>query len=134
MKRVLNVLAMMLAASVIVVACGGSAKEIPMDKMAKITLKLVMEGKIEKDKSPNDLENTVVEPYAKEEGFTAADFKHTANMIDKDEKKQKEFEEVIGKLMMEEMMKALGGSDLGKMMQGATDSAATSETKKEEAK
>lgn len=134
MKRMLNVIAMMFAASVIVVACGGSAKEIPMDKMAKITLKLVMEGKIEKDKSPNDLENAVVEPYAKEEGFTAADFKHTADLIDKDEKKQKEFEEVIGKLMMEEMMKALGGSDLGKMMQGAVDSAAASETKKEEAK
>jgi len=103
------------------VACGGG-KMIPMDKMAKITVKMIVDNKIDKDKEPKDIDNAVIEPYAKEEGFSAADYKHTAEAIEKDEAKQKEFGEAVGKLMIEEMMKSLGGSGLGGMMQGAMDS------------
>ncbi len=112
---------LLLASVVSLVACGGG-KMIPMDKMAKITVKMIVDNKIDKDKEPKDIDNSVIEPYAKEEGFTAADYKYTAEMIEKDEAKQKEFGEAVGKLMIDEMMKSLGGAGLGGMMQGAMDS------------
>jgi hypothetical protein len=105
----------------IAVACGGGAKEIPTEKMAKIFLKMMMEDKIEKDHSdPKEMKDEVITPYAEAEGFTAADFKYTATLYDKDEKKGKEFGEVFGKMLMDEMMKTMGGND--KMMNLMNDS------------
>jgi hypothetical protein len=124
MKTTLQMFAMVVSLTLIGLACGSSAKEIPMEKMARITVKMAMENKIEKDQQPKDIDDAVIEPYAKAEGFSPADFKHTAELIDKDEAKQKEIEEIMGRLMMEEMMKALGGTDMGSMMKGIVDSAA----------
>jgi hypothetical protein len=112
MKNLMKMMSALAVAGVFLAACGGGAKEIPVEKMAKIFLKMMMENKIEKDHSdPKDMKDELVEPYAKAEGFTAADFKYTASLYDKDEKKGKEFGEVFGKMMMEEMMKAMGGSE-----------------------
>ncbi len=112
MNPAMKTLSALTIAAIMFTACGSAAKEIPVDKMAKIFLKMMMESKIEKDHSdPKDMKDEIVEPYAKSEGFTAADFKYTASLYDKDEKKGKEFGEVFGKMMMEEMMKTMGGSD-----------------------
>lgn len=122
MKTFVTILAL---TGLLTAGCGRSVQEIPVEKMAKILLKMMMENKIGKDQHPKDVDDAVIEPFAKEEGFTAADFKHTVAVIDKDEKKQKEFEEAMSKMMMDEMMKALGGTDMDAMMKGMVDSLQT---------
>jgi hypothetical protein len=112
MKNLLITMSTIILASIFWTACGGGAKEIPVETTARIYLKMMMENKIEKDHAdPKDMKDETVEPYAKAEGFTAADFKYTTALYEKDEKKGKEFGEVFGKMMMDEMMKAMGGSD-----------------------
>lgn len=114
--NVVSVLALVLLA-----ACGGG-KEVPMDKMARITVKMIVDNKMKENAEPKDIENSVIEPYAKAEGVTAVDYKYTAELLAKDEARQKEFGEAVGKLLVEEMMKSLGGAGLGGMMQGMVDS------------
>ncbi len=123
MKRAIAFLSIAVMTAFIVNACGQTAKEIPIEKMATIVFKMAMDKKLEKDDNPSTLDASVVEPYAKAEGFTAADFKHTAALIEKDAEKNKQLGELVGKMMLDEMMKALGGSDFGKMLEGALDSA-----------
>lgn len=112
--------------ALILFSCGKPAKEIPIEKMATIVFKLAIDKKLEKDQDPVTLDDAVIEPYAKAEGFTPADFKYTADLIDKDKQKSEKLGELVGTMMVQELMKSLGGSDFGKMLEGALDS-----TKKE---
>jgi hypothetical protein len=105
-----------------VISCSKPVKEIPMEKMATIVFKLAVDKKLNKDQDPKTLEDAVIEPIAKAEGFTAADFKYTAELIDKDPQKSEKMSELVGNMMIQEMMKAFGGSELGKTMGGALDS------------
>lgn len=124
MKRNLILFSAIVVSAFIINACGSAAKEIPMENMAKIIFKMAMDKKLDKEENPATLENSVIEPYVKAEGFTVADFKYTAELIDKDADKNKKLGEMVGKMMLDEMLKALGGSgsDLGKMFEGAMDS------------
>ncbi len=124
MKRFAASVSALLAAILILSSCGQAPKEIPMENMAKIIFKMAMDKKLDKEENPATLENAVIEPYAKAEGFSVADFKYTAELIDKDPDKNKKLGEMVGKLMVDEMLKALGGggADLGKMFEGALDS------------
>lgn len=119
MKTIVTVL---ILGGLLIAGCSPSAKEIPMEPMAKIIMKMSMENKLGKDQHPKDMDNAVIEPFTRAEGFSAADFKYTVELIDKDEKKQKEFDEIMSKMMMDEMMKALEGTDMGTMMKSMTDS------------
>ncbi|KAB2881073.1 hypothetical protein F9K33_02400 [bacterium] len=113
-----------------IISCG--PKEIPADSMAKIMMKMLVDKKTSTSQNPKDIANDVVSPYSKAEGFSADDFKFTAEMYDKDMEKAKGIGEAINKIakedpelgkaftkvMLEEELKAQGmdAESISKMM------------------
>jgi hypothetical protein len=81
-------------------SCG--PKEVPADKMARIMMKMLVEKKTNTSENPKDVAAEVVAPFAKAEGFSAEDFKHTAEMYDKDMEKAKGIGEAINKIVKED--------------------------------
>ena len=93
------------------VACAG--KEIPAEKIAKVTVKMIMEGKLKKEDKLEELDDVLIETYAKVEGFTAADYKASINIFKADSVKGTAFGEAMRNAMFEEMVKAMGGAAEG---------------------
>lgn len=82
------------------VSCG--PKEVPAEKMAKIMMKMLVEKKTSTAENPKDILADIVAPYAKAEGFSADDFKFTAEMYDKDMEKAKGIGAAINKIVQED--------------------------------
>lgn len=93
------------------IACGGG-QEIPPEKMARIMVQIIKESKIKITDSTDlgDVKDAELEPYVKPEGVTPQDFKFTSKLYDRDKEKREKFGEVFGKLMMEELIKAMNDS------------------------
>jgi len=99
MKNLITLVAV-LTVSTWTISCG--PKEIPADKMAKIMMKMLVEKKTSTAENPKDIAGEVVAPYSKAEGFSADDFKFTAEMYDKDMDKAKGIGEAINKIVKDD--------------------------------
>ncbi len=81
-------------------ACG--PKEVPVEKMARIMMKMLVEKKTNTSENPKDVAVEVVAPFAKAEGFSGEDFKYTAELYDKDMEKAKGIGDAINKIVKED--------------------------------
>ena len=113
-----------------ITSCG--PKEIPAENMARIMMKMLVDKKTGTKENPKDIAEEIVASYSKVEGFSAGDFKFTAEMYDKDAEKAKGIGEAINKIakddpelgkaftkvMLEEELKAQGMDEetISKMM------------------
>jgi hypothetical protein len=86
--------------------CGSKDKEIPMDTFVSIWFKIQDDQSFRQQypdpvKAPDKSLSVFTEPY----GFTGADFKYTKNLIDRDDQRKKEFQDMtltyIDKLALE---------------------------------
>ena len=93
------------------VACAG--KEIQAEKVAKVTVKMIMEGKLKKEDKLEELDDALIETYTNAEGFSAADYKASINIFKADSAKGTAFGEALRNAMFEETVKAMGGSAEG---------------------
>jgi hypothetical protein len=86
--------------------CGSKAKEIPMDTFVQIWFKIQDDQSFRQQhpnpvKAPDKTLSVFTEPY----GYSGADFKHTKELIDRDDQRKKEFQDMtlkyIDKMAME---------------------------------
>ncbi len=88
--------------------CASKPKEIPMDTFVKIFLKMAAdENFIKKYQRPEEAPDNELEQFTVPFGFSGPDFKHTMGLINKDEQKKKQFNDVSTQAIMEEAMKSL---------------------------
>ncbi len=95
-------------------ACAPKAKEIPVDTCVKIFMSMAADENFRRSyQRPEDAPSTEIDKFAQPFGFTGEDFKLTMKLIKQDEKKNKEFNDISTKLLMDEAMKSLHdeGSD-----------------------
>lgn len=97
-------------------------KDIPIEKMASIIYAMILDHKITKDKDPAVLEDAVIEPYAQKEGYTAADFKYTALLLEKNPQKNSELAQKIGALLLDDLLRNIDTTQLKKMIEELPDS------------
>lgn len=83
-----------------IMSCG--PKEIPAEKMAKIMMKMLIDKKTSTSENPKDIAGEIVAPFSKAEGYSADDFKFTADLYDKDMEKAKGIGEAINKIVKED--------------------------------
>jgi len=107
------------------IACAG--KEIAPEKVAKVTVKMIMEGKLKKEDKLEELDDALIASYTESEGFSSADYKASISIFKADSVKGTAFGEALRNAMFEEMVKAMGGSVEGA---AADTSLGAEETKK----